>query len=187
METKATWGTFKAFLTELAAAFKDESLKQKARQKLFTIRMGKHLADDFIMDYLMMAGESRFDLESTVNYFCQAIHPEILKQIYQLPEMLTTMDNWNNPFHYNSSNTPSSMNNSIIPMAIDSVCTALTDKERNKLRMEGYMKGQLDMFNKVVERWGTAWLRPVEGWQQEEEAMAECSRQELKAVMREAL
>ena len=40
-ETKKTWGTFKEFLKELAAAFKDESLEQKAQQKLFTMRMGK--------------------------------------------------------------------------------------------------------------------------------------------------
>ncbi|ETW83249.1 hypothetical protein HETIRDRAFT_119785 [Heterobasidion irregulare TC 32-1] len=30
METKLTWGTFKEFLKELAATFKDESLEQKA-------------------------------------------------------------------------------------------------------------------------------------------------------------
>ncbi|ETW82056.1 hypothetical protein HETIRDRAFT_318925 [Heterobasidion irregulare TC 32-1] len=164
-ETKVTWGMFKAFLTELAAAFKDKSLEQKARQKLFTMKMVKCSADDFVMDYLMTARESGFDLESTINYFRRAIHPEILKQIYQLPEMLTTMDNWvkythrfdnqwrelqsikssvpatlirqNNPFRYNSLNAPSSMNNSVVPMAIDSVHMALTDEERNKLRMEG--------------------------------------------------
>ena len=164
-ETKKTWGTFKEFLKELAAAFKDESLEQKAQQKLFTMRMGKCSADKFVMDYLMTAGQSGFDLESTIDYFCQAIHPEILKQIYRLPEMLTTMDNWvkytqrfnnqwrelqsikssvpttmpyhNNPFRYNSSNAPTSMNNSVVPMAIDAVRTPLTDNERARLRAEG--------------------------------------------------
>ncbi|ETW82568.1 hypothetical protein HETIRDRAFT_316111 [Heterobasidion irregulare TC 32-1] len=164
-ETRKTWGTFKDFLKELAAAFKDESLKQKARQKLFTMRMGKRSADKFVTDYLMTAGESGFDLESTVDYFRRAIHPEILKQIYRLPDMPTTMDDWvkytrrfdnqwrelqsikssvpsasvrsNNPFRYNSSNAPSSMNNSVVPMAVDTVRTTLTDKERNRLRMEG--------------------------------------------------
>ncbi|ETW83229.1 hypothetical protein HETIRDRAFT_426576 [Heterobasidion irregulare TC 32-1] len=164
-ETKKTWGTFKDFLKELAAAFKDESLEQKARQKLFTMRMGKRSADEFVTDYLMMAGESRFDLESTVDYFRRAIHLEILKQIYRLPDMPTTMDDWvkytrrfdnqwrelqsikssipfaavrpNNPFRYNSSNAPSSMNNSVVPMAVDTVRTTLTDEECNRLRMEG--------------------------------------------------
>ncbi|ETW75887.1 hypothetical protein HETIRDRAFT_455536 [Heterobasidion irregulare TC 32-1] len=93
-ETRKTWGTFKDFLKELAAAFKDESLEQKARQKLFTMRMGKRSADEFVTDYLMTAGESRFDLESTVDYFRRAIHPEIFKQIYRLPDMPTTMDDW---------------------------------------------------------------------------------------------
>ncbi|ETW82068.1 hypothetical protein HETIRDRAFT_418047 [Heterobasidion irregulare TC 32-1] len=141
-ETKLTWGTFKAFLKELAESFRDESLEQKARQKLFTIRMGKQSVDEFVTDYLITVGESGFDLESTVDYFHRAIHPEILKQIYRLPEMPTTMDNWsikssvpsilvqqNNPFCYNSSNAPSSINNSVVPMAVDS--------EQNKLRMEG--------------------------------------------------
>ncbi|ETW77374.1 hypothetical protein HETIRDRAFT_167449 [Heterobasidion irregulare TC 32-1] len=164
-ETRKVWGTFKDFLKELAAAFKDESLEQKARQKLFTMRMGKRSADEFVTDYLMTAGESGFDLESTVDYFRRAIHPEILKQIYRLPDMPTTMDDWvkytrrfdnqwrelqsikssvpsatvrsNNPFRYNSSNAPSSMNNSVVPMAVDSVRTTLTDEERNRLRMEG--------------------------------------------------
>ncbi|ETW82486.1 hypothetical protein HETIRDRAFT_120767 [Heterobasidion irregulare TC 32-1] len=127
METKKTWGTFKDFLQELAAIFKNEN--------------------EFITDYLMTAGESGFDLKSTVDYFHQAIHPEILKQIYRLPDMPTTMDDWvkytrrfdnqwrelqsikssvpstvirpNNSFHYNSSNAPSSMNNSVVPMAVD--------------------------------------------------------------------
>ncbi|ETW87776.1 hypothetical protein HETIRDRAFT_424455 [Heterobasidion irregulare TC 32-1] len=186
-ETKVAWGMFKAFLKELATAFKDKGLEQKARQKMFTMRMGKRTADDFVTDYLITAGESGFNLESTIDYFHRAIHLEILKQIYRLLEMPTTMDDWNNPFRYNSSNAPSSMNNSVIPMAIDMVRTALTNEEQNRLRMEGYMKGQLDMFNRVMERWGTTRLRPVEGWQQEEEAMAECSWQELRAVMREAL
>ncbi|ETW84626.1 hypothetical protein HETIRDRAFT_425908 [Heterobasidion irregulare TC 32-1] len=149
-ETKKTWGTFKDFLKELAAAFKDESLEQKARQKLFTMRIGKQSADKFVTDYLMTAGESGFDLESTVDYF----RLEILKQIYRLPDMPTTMDDWrelqsikssvpsaavrpNNPFRYNSSNAPSSMNNSVVPMAVDAVRMTLTDKERNRLRMEG--------------------------------------------------
>ncbi|ETW85325.1 hypothetical protein HETIRDRAFT_424659 [Heterobasidion irregulare TC 32-1] len=164
-EVRKTWGTFKDFLKELAAAFKDESLEQKVRQKLFTMRMGKRSADKFVTDYLMTAGESRFDLESTVDYFRRAIHPEILKQIYRLPDMPTTMDDWvkytrrfdnqwrelqsikssvpsaavrsSNPFRYNSSNAPSSMNNSVVPMAVDSVRTTLTDEERNRLRMEG--------------------------------------------------
>ncbi|ETW79551.1 hypothetical protein HETIRDRAFT_117292 [Heterobasidion irregulare TC 32-1] len=91
-ETKKTWGMFKDFLKELATAFKDESLEQKARQKLFTMRMGKRSADKFVTDYLMTAGESGFDLESTVDYFHRAIHLEILKQIHRLPDMPTTMD-----------------------------------------------------------------------------------------------
>ena len=88
------WGTFKAFLTELAKVFKDEGMEQKAQQKLFTMRMGKKMADDFVADFLITAAESGFDMESTVDYFCQAIHPEILKQIYRLPDMPTNMDNW---------------------------------------------------------------------------------------------
>ncbi|ETW87767.1 hypothetical protein HETIRDRAFT_424449 [Heterobasidion irregulare TC 32-1] len=51
----------------------------------------------------------------------------------------------------------------------------------------GYMKGQLDMFNRVVERWGTTRLRPAAGWEAEEAAMAKHSWQELQAVLREAL
>ena len=156
-ETKLTWGTFKAFLTELAKVFKDEETEQKVRQKLFTMRMGKRTADDFIVDFLITVAESGFNLESTVNYFRQAIHPEILKQVYRLLDMPTTMDDWvkytqcfdnqwrelqsikssilavttqqNNPFCYNSSNTPSSMNNSVVPMAVDAVCTPLTNDE----------------------------------------------------------
>ncbi|ETW79840.1 hypothetical protein HETIRDRAFT_322448 [Heterobasidion irregulare TC 32-1] len=54
-ETRKAWGTFKDFLKELAAAFKDESLEQKARQKLFMMRMGKRSADEFVTDYLMTA------------------------------------------------------------------------------------------------------------------------------------
>ncbi|ETW84797.1 hypothetical protein HETIRDRAFT_103290 [Heterobasidion irregulare TC 32-1] len=136
------------------------------------------------MDYLMTTRESGFDLESTIDYFCQAIHPEILKQIYRLPEMLTTMNDWvkytrrfdnqwrelqsikssvhitvphrNNPFQYDSSNAPASMNNLVVPMAIDAVHTLLSNDERARLHAEGYMKGELDMFNRVVEKWGTA-------------------------------
>ena len=137
METKLKWGTFKEFLTELAKVFKDEGTEQKARQKLFTIRMGKKTADDFIADFLITTAESGFDMESTVDYFHQAIHPEILKQIYRLPDLPTSMDNWvkytqcfdnqwrelqsirssipamstqrNSSSHYNSSNAPSSL------------------------------------------------------------------------------
>ncbi|ETW84763.1 hypothetical protein HETIRDRAFT_311919 [Heterobasidion irregulare TC 32-1] len=182
-ETRKTWGTFKDFLKELATAFKDESLEQKARQKLFTMRMGKQSADEFVMDYLMTAGESGFDLESTVDYFRRAIHPEILKQIYRLPDMPTTMDDWvkytrrfdnqwrelqsikssvpsaavrsSNPFRYNSSNAPSSMNNSVVPMAVDLVRTTLTDEERNRLRMEGgcfYCRQKRHMANQCPVR-----------------------------------
>ncbi|ETW78759.1 hypothetical protein HETIRDRAFT_428593 [Heterobasidion irregulare TC 32-1] len=236
-ETRKTWGTFKDFLKELAAAFKDESLEQKVRQKLFTMRMGKRSADEFVTDYLMMAGESGFNLESTVDYFRHAIHPEILKQIYRLPDMPTTMDDWvkytrrfnnqwrelqsikssvpsaavrsSNPFRYNSSNAPSSMNNSVVPMAVDSVRTTLTDKERNRLRMKGgcfYYRQKGHMANQCPVRGssrihegsaryvqqssgmvGTARLRPAAGWEAEEAAMAKRSRQELQAVLREAL
>ena len=68
-KTKLVWGTFKAFLTELAKVFKDEGMEQKVRQKLFTMRMGKRMADDFITEFLITAAESGFDLESTVDYF----------------------------------------------------------------------------------------------------------------------
>ena len=81
-ETKLVWGTFKVFLVELAKVFKDEGTEQKAQQKLFTMRMGKRMADDFVTDFLITAAESRFNLESTVDYFCRAIHLEILKQVY---------------------------------------------------------------------------------------------------------
>ena len=54
-ETKLTWGTFKDFLVELAKVFRDEGTEQKARQKLFTMRMGKKTADNFVADFLITA------------------------------------------------------------------------------------------------------------------------------------
>ena len=69
-ETKLVWGTFKAFLTELAKVFKDEGTEQKVQQMLFTMRMGKRTADDFVADFLITAAESGFNLESIINYFC---------------------------------------------------------------------------------------------------------------------
>ena len=129
------------------------------------MRMGKKTADDFVADFLITAAESGFDIESTVDYFRRAIHPEILKQIYRLPDLPTSMDDWvkytqrfdnqwrelqsirssipamttqrNSSSRYNSSNAPSSMNNSVIPMAVDAVRTPLTDDERFRLRAEG--------------------------------------------------
>ena len=50
-----------------------------------------------------------------------------------------------------------------------------------------YLKGQLDMFNQVMEKWGTARLKPVDHWPAEEEAMTECSQQELRTVARKQL
>ena len=46
----------------------------------------------------------------------------------------------------------------------------------------GYLKGQLDMFNRVTEKWGTAWLKPVDHWPAEEVAMAERLQRELRTV-----
>ena len=69
-------------------------MEQKARQKLFTMRMGKRTADDFVADFQITTAESGFDIESTVNYFRQAIHLEILKQIYRLPDMPVTIADW---------------------------------------------------------------------------------------------
>ncbi|ETW85191.1 hypothetical protein HETIRDRAFT_424594 [Heterobasidion irregulare TC 32-1] len=165
------------------------------------MRMGKCSVDKFIMDYLMTAGQSGFDLESTIDYFRQAIHPEFLKQIYRLPEMLTTMDNWvkytqrfnnqwrelqsikssvpttmpcrNNPFRYNSSNAPTSMNNSVVPMGIDAVCTPLTDDEQARLHAEGgcfyyQQKGHManqcpaKILSRVYER-GIGHVQPSDG------------------------
>ena len=94
METKLKWGTFKEFLMELAKVFRDKGTEQKARQKLFTMRMGKKMADDFIADFLITTAESGFNMESTVDYFRRAIHPEILKQIYRLLDLPTSMDDW---------------------------------------------------------------------------------------------
>ena len=119
------------------------------------MRMRKRIADDFVADFQITTAKSGFNIESTVDYFCQAIHPEILKQIYRLPDLPTSMDDWvkytqcfdnqwrelqsirssipvmstqwNSSSHYNSSNTPTSMNNSVIPMAVDAICTPLTD------------------------------------------------------------
>ena len=91
IETKLKWGTFKDFLTELAKVFKDEGMKQKAQQKLFTIRMGKRTVDNFVADFQITIAKSGFDMESTVDYFCQAIYLEILKQIYRLPDMPDTI------------------------------------------------------------------------------------------------
>ena len=161
-ETKLKWGTFKDFLTELAKVFRDEGTEQKAQQKLFTMRMGKKTADDFIADFLITAAKSGFDMESMVDYFCRAIHPEILKQIYRLPDLPTSMDDWvkytqrfdnqwrelqsirnsiptmttqrNSSSRYNSSNAPSSMNTSVVPMAVDAVRTPLIDDKRSRLR-----------------------------------------------------
>ena len=58
------------------------------------MRIGKKMADDFVMNFMIMVAESRFDIESTVDYFWRAIHPEILKQIYRLSDMPTNMDDW---------------------------------------------------------------------------------------------
>ena len=52
------------------------------------------MADDFVVNFMIMVAESGFDIESTVDYFWRAIHPEILKQIYRLPDMPTNMDDW---------------------------------------------------------------------------------------------
>ena len=51
------------------------------------MRMGKRTTDNFIVDFQLTVVESRFNMESIVDYFCRAIHSEILKQIYQLPNM----------------------------------------------------------------------------------------------------
>ena len=91
IETKLKWGTFKDFLTELAKVFKDEGMKQKAQQKLFTMRMGKRTVDNFVADFQITIAESGFDMESIVDYFRQAIYLEILKQIYRLPDMPDTI------------------------------------------------------------------------------------------------
>ena len=69
IETKLKWGTFKDFLTELAKVFKDEGMKQKAQQKLFTMRMGKRTVDNFVADFQITIAESGFDMESIVDYF----------------------------------------------------------------------------------------------------------------------
>ena len=53
--------------------------------------MGKRMADDFMADFQITTAKSGFNIESTVDYFCQAIHPEILKQIYRLPDMPDTI------------------------------------------------------------------------------------------------
>ena len=53
--------------------------------------MGKRMADNFMADFQITIAEGGFDMESTVDYFCQAIHPEILKQIYRLPDMPDTI------------------------------------------------------------------------------------------------
>ena len=37
----------------------------------------------------------------------------------------------------------------------------------------GYLSGQLDMFNRVMEKWGTVRLKPADHWPAEEAAMAE--------------
>ena len=93
-KTNITWSTFPNFLKELAKVFKDKGTKQKAQQKLFTMRMGKQMADNFVTDFQITMAESRFDMESTVDYFCQAILPEILKQIYQLLDMPSKVKDW---------------------------------------------------------------------------------------------
>ena len=43
-----------------------------------------------------------------------------------IPTMSTQQ---NSSSHYNSSNAPSSMNNSVVPMAVDAIRTPLTDNE----------------------------------------------------------
>ena len=67
----------------------------------------------------------------------------------------TATTQWNNPFHYNSSNTPSSMNNSVIPMAVDAIRTPLTDDKRSRLRAEGrcfYCRQKGHMTNQCLVR-----------------------------------
>ena len=51
----------------------------------------------------------------------------------------------------------------------------------------GYLKGQLNMFNRVTEKWGTARLKSVDHWPAEEVAMAERSQRELRTVARKQL
>ncbi|ETW80773.1 hypothetical protein HETIRDRAFT_418735 [Heterobasidion irregulare TC 32-1] len=133
METKLTWGVFKEFLKELAA--------------LFTMRMGKQSADEFVTDYLMTTGESRFNLESTLPEMPTTMNDWVKytqrfdnqwRELQNIKSSVpTTMPHHNNPFCYDSSNAPTSMNNSVVPMAIDAICTLLTDDEQAKLRAEG--------------------------------------------------
>ena len=56
--------------------------------------MGKQMADNFVTDFQITMVESRFDMESIVDYFCQAIYPEILKQIYRLLDMPSKVKDW---------------------------------------------------------------------------------------------
>ena len=51
----------------------------------------------------------------------------------------------------------------------------------------GYLKGQLNMFNQVMEKWGTSRLKLDEHWPEEEAAMAECSQRELRTVAKKQL
>lgn len=46
------------------------------------MRMGKKIANDFIIDFQLIMAESRFNIESTVDYSYRAIYLDILKQIY---------------------------------------------------------------------------------------------------------
>ena len=46
----------------------------------------------------------------------------------------------------------------------------------------GYLKGQLDMFNRVMEKWETTQLKLADHWPAEEAAMAERSRRKLRMV-----
>jgi hypothetical protein len=94
-ETLGTFGTWRAFETALKTAFSPIDSKGTAQTKLQHLRQGLGGLDNYIAEFRILVSKCGItDNKSLIEYFMEGLNPELLKRVYLMENMPTTIQGW---------------------------------------------------------------------------------------------
>ena len=94
-EKNKTYGTFSAFTIELKKAFSTADTEGETQAQLRQLRQGKDTADEYIMQFRILAGCAKLTNSKTlIEYFIKGINTGILQKIFGQNPLPAMVKDW---------------------------------------------------------------------------------------------
>ncbi len=85
------WEEFKE---NLSSVFGDSDPTAMAKHKMTVIKQGTRTAEEYCIEFRDLSFRTGYNDNAHIEFFKKGLHQEILKQIYRLLDLPTSLDDW---------------------------------------------------------------------------------------------